>query len=140
LFWNRKKSKIEQKYLKENNCKKCGLTWFEINVICEVAIYFKKQNNNQFFSKLSKKSDLTLIEINVICEVPFYIIILIIIDKIIWLGTTMTKASKKKDKKKTFYGRRTDRRTTQNYSSEPHKIHKNKGIAILLLFYLGFRV
>jgi len=36
--------------------------------------------------------------------------------------------------------RQTDGQTHQNYSSEPHKIHKNKGIAILLLFYLGFRV
>ena len=30
----------------------------------------------------------------------------------------------KKKRKKTFYGR-TDRRTTQNFSSEPHKIFKN---------------
>ena len=37
-----------------------------------------------------KKSDLTLIEINVICEVPFYFINIIIIDKIIRLGTNMT--------------------------------------------------
>jgi len=32
---------------------------------------------------------------------------------------------KKKKKKKLFTDRRTDRRTTQNYSSEPHKTSQN---------------
>ena len=54
-----------------------------------------------------QKSDLTLIEINAICEVPFYFINKIIIDKKIWLGTTVTETSKKKEdykKKKIIYG------------------------------------
>ena len=39
---------------------------------------------------IEKKSNLTFIEIDVMCEVPFYFVNIIIINKIIWLGTTMT--------------------------------------------------
>jgi len=45
--------------------------------------------------------------------------------------------SLKKNKKKTFYGR-TDRRTTQNYSPEPHNTKKNLVFGYVLRINLIF--
>ena len=63
-----------------------------------------------------KKSDLTLIEINIICEVPIYF------KNTKKKNNKKKKIQKKKLQKKKFLrtDKRTDGRTTQNYSSEPH--------------------
>ena len=64
-----------------------------------IYVKIRKKNKKEFFFKL--------------CEV--YANFMLIYVK------NIKKKKKKKKKKKTFYGQ-TDGRTTQNYSSEPHKI------------------
>ncbi len=72
------------------------------------------------YVKIIKKMSLPLIQINGKCEVLkiFFFYLCLFYDNFMLIYV------KKKKKKKFFIGR-TDTRSTQNYSSEPHKI-KNK--------------